>query len=455
MNLKSDKENRKKLLPLEIMLTTLFVFTFILLIISTVSPIIFNFKEVNLIGKILLILGTMFSLLLLISLIVINIKAKNAKKLHFICSMMLFFFVWGISILHYINFNLWGIKLEFWISFIIIVFLIGVFSNAYKIVKGVSKNLVIDILLACNLAIYLIGFIACLTLKSWLYVQIGIGFSYILIVLYFLNKFLIKKDKLIKNKYLPILTQVLLITVLIITTIFTLPVYLNWIGLQGKVMDYFITIYSCLIGGIVTLCGVAWTIKNQEKIREEEKIKLQKKDRLKYKPYFNGNADKFLTVDAKRHFILQHAAMYNKDKLSTIKLNENDKIFYIYPIRFLNSDNSNFIIKKITLNGTECERKNFLINKNETFDLQALHFIVSKGESIPEIKIFIKDFLENEYMYKINFNVREEELGYSQDGGWSTKSKELKMFALIMDSVEELKLNGEEDFKNGSGLHDK
>lgn len=235
----------------------------------------------------------------------------------------------------------------------------------------------------------------------------------------------------------------------------SLTVYLIYIIPNPELQNIIIPIVSAVYGGLLTLVGVAWTIKNQENIRKEEQVKLQEKERLKYKPYFNGNADKFLTVDVKRRFILQNANIHKHDELEKLKLDKNDKIFYIYPIRFSNSDNSNFIINKITLNGVACERKNFLVNKNEIFDLQALHFIVSKGENIPEIKMFIQDFLENEYIYKINFNVREEELGYSQNGNWYIKNKEIKMLALIMDSVQEQELNGGEDFKNGSGLRDK
>lgn len=335
MSFKIKEKDNKKLSILEIMLTSLSIFTFALLVISIVSPIMFNFKEVNFIGKILMILGTILSFSLLVSLIFINMKTKNAKKFNFICIMILFFFVWGMSIIHYINFTLWGIKLDFWISFIIIVFLIGSFANVYDVVKGTSKNLVIDILLAVNLVIYLIGFISFLVSKSWLYIQIGIGFSYVLMLIYFINKFLIKKEKLVEKKYLPILTQVLIITVLITTTIFTFPVYINWIGLQSQAFNHFITIYSCLVGGLITLCGVSWTIKNQEKIRQEDHVKFQEKENLMHKPYFSGYINYGLKYQGNNIKFYNFANVNNKQYFvldSDIKNIEKMTLFFIYRV---------------------------------------------------------------------------------------------------------------------------
>lgn len=438
INKKEIKKNNVNGKMLEFFLSSLSFFTFLVLFIATISPIVFNFKEVNTIPKIIMLIGTMMSLLLLVLMIVFNIKEKKAQKFKFIITIIFFLFIWCMSIIHYFNFDLWGIKDVFWTAFISFVCLVVFFAKSFDLIQGISKNLVIDILLAINLVIYLIGFLLSFISKSWVCVQIGVGFSYVFILIYFINKFLIKKEKLVKKKYLPILTQVLIITVLITTTIFTFPVYINWIGLQSQAFDYFITIYSCLVGGLITLCGVAWTIKNQEKIREEDVANEKIKENLKYKPYFSGNSNKYLKLNEKSRFVIKTSKSFTHDEILTRPLNNNDEIFYMYPIRFLNSDNSNFIIEKITINNEECKQKNILINKNETFDIEGFKYIIDGKDNVPEIKIFIKDFLENRYLYKIKFKITKENLGYNNNGAWCTKNNDLEMTSLIIENLEEI-----------------
>ena len=208
---------------------------------------------------------------------------------------------------------------------------------------------------------------------------------------------------------------------------------------DNVLQNILITIYSAVVGGSLTLIGVLITIKNQEKIRKEE-IEIDKyKESLKYKPYFSGNSDKLLKLNEKSQFVLKTSKSFTYDEILTSPLNNNDEIFYMYPIRFLNSDNSNFIIEKITINNEECKQKNILINKNETFDIEGFEYIIDNKDNVPKVKIFIKDFLENKYVFKIKFNIVKEKLGCLRNNSWNSENNHLEMSSLIIEELEEIK----------------
>lgn len=207
---------------------------------------------------------------------------------------------------------------------------------------------------------------------------------------------------------------------------------------DNVLQNILITIYSAVVGGSLTLIGVLISIKNQEKIREEDVANEKIKENLKYKPYFSGNSNKYLKLNEKSRFVIKTSKSFTHDEILTRPLNNNDEIFYMYPIRFLNSDNSNFIIEKITINNEECKQKNILINKNETFDIEGFKYIIDGKDNVPEIKIFIKDFLENRYLYKIKFKITKENLGYNNNGAWCTKNNDLEMTSLIIENLEEI-----------------
>lgn len=76
-----------------------------------------------------------------------------------------------------------------------------------------------------------------------------------------------------------------------------LTVYLIYLIPEKELQTIILTIVAALYGGLITLVGVAWTIKKSDKDRKEDEIKHEK-------PYFpsTNNSMKFLLMVQKSMF---------------------------------------------------------------------------------------------------------------------------------------------------------
>lgn len=234
--------------------------------------------------------------------------------------------------------------------------------------------------------------------NQWL-IAIWIFGSLILIIniIALINNFL-SKVKILK-KFIPI---DVLITI-------GVTVYLIYIIPDAVLQNIITTITAAFYGGLLTLVGVAWTIRNSaaerelaEKKRDEER---KSEERKKYCPRFNvfhpmksTQPEKYIVVQCEQFYGMQSllkTKSENQQDLHKVKINN----FFIE-----NSSFTEFYVYGIKINSFSYERlSNLFVKKGEyvkfSFNNQFFFF----EESIKNIFIVVEDFLGNLYDVELGF----------------------------------------------------
>ena len=159
-------------------------------------------------------------------------------------------------------------------------------------------------------------------------------------------------------------------------------------------------VFAAIVGGILTLGGVAWTIVNENK-------KNRDLESRKVRPYL------FITqvIDKKQGYLSSTLQVNdNSDNLFLpiealfVKRNANPKLkFYHLPSLVLkNSDFSNVIIKHVVINKVKYKTAVNYLDKNEYVWLLIDKYIADKDL---KINLIVEDLLGKEYVYDVNYNV--------------------------------------------------
>lgn len=242
--------------------------------------------------------------------------------------------------------------------------------------------------------------------NQWLVLQFVFGGIAMLIVFYNLTIAFLSENK--TNKWL-LLTDFLLGI--------GLTVYLIYIVPNGNLQEILIPVISAVYGGLLTLVGVAWTIKsnNKDRTADLERIENERKEdeRKKAKPLFTFNRVDHIPSTKDGGKICVTVDDLNKD--------------YSVHAEIENSDKCSFAIKRLyhdkkwhELNGNTVILPNskvlFAFNFNDVFDiylevvdslgytyyyeLKVLHLVIGKGDdkhfhTIREINEISTNILEN------------------------------------------------------------
>ena len=117
-----------------------------------------------------------------------------------------------------------------------------------------------------------------------LYYKITFGIIYLILTALYVNKYIYK----LKNQQ-QIISNIIGIIFLGALITISFPFYIQWCGLKGDNFQTFVSVYSAVLGGGITLAGVAWTIKDSNIKRAEDlqRIETERKEeeRKKYTPY--------------------------------------------------------------------------------------------------------------------------------------------------------------------------
>lgn len=163
---------------------------------------------------------------------------------------------------------------------------------------------------------------------------------------------------------------------------FAIIIYLIYLIENTKLQNIVLTISAAAIGGLLTLSGVAWTIRRQDKIRKEE-------DKLKNKPIFD---------------IYDYAGNEGQHTLRHITFNNSSDIFGTEDLEIFikNSSHSFFTITSIIFNNMK-----LLPYSEKIIELSSnniIHLMNIKLEKNNKCFIYVKDILENYYNYEIILN---------------------------------------------------
>lgn len=154
-----------------------------------------------------------------------------------------------------------------------------------------------------------------------------------------------------------------------------LSVYLIYLIPNKELQTIIIAIVASLYGGLITLAGVAWTIKKSDKDRAEDEIKREK-------PCFSFNP------------LISEAKIYGSEKVSFPAI-ENEKQYKCeVQVQLENSDKSPLILKKLFHDGNWVD-----LEGNLTLLPSGKCYLSFYFDSPFNIVLTIEDILGNEYYY--------------------------------------------------------
>lgn len=129
-----------------------------------------------------------------------------------------------------------------------------------------------------------------------------------------------------------------------------------------------------------------------------------------------------------------------KDK----KLLPNERYYHLKNFELINTDHSNFVIEKFEVNNKNMLDNLVLIKKQERVIFNGNVLLINNDETIPNFKIYLKDFLENHYICNLSFDIIEEELPFKNgeiDKSGNRVKKNLKVKEMLLKNIELRELN--------------
>lgn len=218
-----------------------------------------------------------------------------------------------------------------------------------------------------------------------------------------------------------------------------LTAYLIFIIPNKILQTIILAIVAAVYGGLFTLCGVVFEIRNQEKVRKEEKVEKDNEKKMEYKPFFTG----FTIIGLKdKSDDIRYYDLSNKEDSHIIAKQEDlfdkvevKKICRLFGLTFENSDQSNFVIEKISVDGVESFNRDCIVRKNGRFFICDC-FILTDEERLPEVKIYTRDILKNRYIYKLDFKIRICE--YEFDNGKYGMGRQVKKTDVVEMFIKEI-----------------
>lgn len=156
------------------------------------------------------------------------------------------------------------------------------------------------------------------------------------------------------------------------------------------------TIVAAVYGGILTLVGVAWTIRHSTEERKlmEKKREAERKEeeRKKYKPYFNHSfPEKFDFPNS------------NDNTVCVILIGKGQKVKNKILTYVCNSNNSIFKIDGISLNGEFYPSKatNLILEGQKIAICCYVYKDIDLNQAVA--RLYVSDILGNQYIYNITF----------------------------------------------------
>lgn len=208
-------------------------------------------------------------------------------------------------------------------------------------------------------------------------------FACLLLTMLIIKKFLIDKQSIKTMWEIMYFTFIAFLTILFTITAL---IKLFWVTPEdGQVVDNTVFsaimgVYAALLGGGLTLAGVAWTIKHNQIIRQNDR-------KYEEKPFFGllNNLD-IRAVNANEH--IYHFVLTNNDGKNSIVGN------------FANSDKNCFILKKITIGEKEyTPDSQYFVSKEEIFQIRIFEEKIPNDDC--KMVLVVEDQNGNEWSYNL------------------------------------------------------
>lgn len=379
-------------------------------------PVFYDFSQMQIVVKILFIACYIVGLGLLITLVFYDKTEQNEEKNSWKDKVFIGFLsaIYIIGFLMFLDHNLWGYKeAVYGIMFLVVLFIEIFISINVVFGKKLDSEKLPTILISAAVLTFLLAAVNETSNNvepANLLYKLSFGIAYLIAVALFINNYLFKKRD--NNKTIGNIVGIVFWGSLILVTF---PYYVQWCGLKEDDFQTFVTVYAALIGGGITLAGVAWTIKDSNDKRKEDldRVEMERKedDRRKHRPIMHVYAGPYsgLKTDINVMQWLKNTEHISKE--ATEKLKVPNKIRSCY---FGNTEFSNVYVWGIKLNGNITNFDSIrYIKKDSYFYLDFSDKPIYTEKTIETISLIIEDVLENLYELPLDF-------AYSKEFEWFT-----------------------------------
>lgn len=391
---------------------------------SWTLPVSDNFCKLSLLQRSFVVISTQCGIIFLGFMIATTIKnAKKDKKylidLFYISPIVV---IETIGVCMLFDHNLWGYKPLFaGLSLIYILFVEAFASIRTLFNKTFGKENTPVILIAfavVSLFLAVVSETAGIVEPANVCYKICLGIAYLMAIALFTDKYLYrpKKDGHTVSHIIEIVSWGSLITI-------TFPFYIQWCGLTGTDFDAFVSVYAAVLGGGITLAGVAWTIKDANDKRKEDLQRIEdehkEEERLKYRPFTNVFAGKYEgeMSDIKVAQWLNDSFAISKCKTDVLVVE--NKINSCY---FANIDFSHFYVWGLKINGNSTTFETVrLIRKDRYFLLNFAKKPIYTEKPISQISLILEDLLENLYELPLDYQIEPKDNSYTIVGNDPSK----------------------------------
>ena len=177
-------------------------------------------------------------------------------------------------------------------------------------------------------------------------------------------------------------------------------IYLIYIIPNKDLRTVVLAIVAAVYGGMMTLVGVAWTIKKGDKDRKEDLQRLEnerkEEERIEYSPVFSV-VEK--NADPQKRILINLSTVENINKITTNKKNKNN--IELYPVLIENSSKIEFYVYGFLFDGVfYATQEKYLIKKDYGFCVYFDDDLSFTCEH--KMAICVEDLIENKYEAELN-----------------------------------------------------
>ena len=212
------------------------------------------------------------------------------------------------------------------------------------------------------------------------------------------------------------------------TITMTFPYYVKWCGLSETAFETFVSVYAAVLGGGITLAGVAWTIKDtHDKSKEDiKRIENEQKEeeRKRNIPYIKSVLN--VLCDENEIVTIKNKYDYNNPEHRTAFTDNNVYSIQIGEFGVKNISDTNIIFYGICINDEYYRFEGFVLEKNKNckITINNSNWITSPKQ-LSSIKLIVRDMIGNNYSilckFSLNRNVSPESGDEITDDGINYK----------------------------------
>ncbi len=378
------------------------IFYFVFLFIISFGSVLFSFRSSN-VWQILISASFIMMYLGYFALTVYEITrskvASDAQLITIICCNLMM--LWIILLNQIGGVTSIAVKFKVILATSLLAYFIYQFLHWGIYLRIFFKDKILRIFTTVALFITVFGLVYFFAAQISIILKIGLGVDFILLVYAIINAIFYTENRYFKPEDRETFIYKLITISLYAVAIFLFPYYLKWCGLDEQSFNIFIPVYSYVVGGMLTLGGVAWTIRKSEIDKKVDDIKRSKPVVFIY--------DKDIIKELGDR-VIERAMFSNQVKGTLERALNNEKAFMMPEFVISNSDYSHVAVKGFKIND---DYHLFdivqVLPKNTTVRLKN-NFRFRFDEPIEHVSIILQDMIDYDYELEVNFDIIDDRL---------------------------------------------